>query len=83
RRLILLDLNMPRMGGIEFLHRLRADPALKQIPVVILTTSNEEGDRLNAYALNVAGYILKPVTFANFSQMMQTLNHYWSLCEMV
>jgi hypothetical protein len=82
RRLILLDLNMPKMGGIEFLQVLRSDPHLKTIPVVILTTSNEDKDRLEAYDLNVAGYLLKPVTFSTFVEVMTTLNKYWALCEM-
>ena len=82
RRLILLDLNMPKMNGIEFLTELRADPQLKQIPVVILTTSSEDRDRVSAYDLNVAGYLLKPVTFSTFVETMTTLNQYWALCEM-
>ena len=82
RRLILLDLNMPRMGGIEFLHELRADPKLRMTPVIVLTTSNQDKDRVEAYNLNVAGYILKPVTFSNFSDVMATLSKYWALCEM-
>jgi len=82
RRLILLDLNMPRMNGIEFLRALRADPHLTHIPVVVLTTSDDERDRVDAYNLNVAGYILKPVTFANFVEAMATLNKYWTLVEM-
>lgn len=82
RRLILLDLNMPKMGGIEFLHELRADPKLRMTPVIVLTTSNQDRDRVEAYQLNVAGYILKPVTFANFAEAILTLNKYWMLCEM-
>lgn len=82
RRLILLDLNMPKMGGIEFLHELRADPVLRMTPVIVLTTSNQDRDRVEAYQLNVAGYILKPVTFTNFAEAMATLNKYWMLCEM-
>jgi CheY-like chemotaxis protein len=82
RRLILLDLNMPKMNGIEFLQELRSDPNLRTIPVVILTTSNQDQDRVRAYDLNVAGYLLKPVTFTVFSELMSTLNHYWTLCEM-
>jgi CheY-like chemotaxis protein len=82
RRLILLDLNMPKMNGIEFLEALRDDPSLRQIPVVVLTTSNEDRDRMHAYNFNVAGYLLKPVTFNNFVDMMTTLNKYWALCEM-
>jgi CheY-like chemotaxis protein len=82
RRLILLDLNMPRMNGIEFLRELRADPELRAIPVVVLTTSDDERDRVEAYHLNVAGYILKPVTLVNFVEAMATLNKYWTLVEM-
>lgn len=82
RRLILLDLNMPRMNGIEFLRELRADEALKHTPVVVLTTSDAERDRVEAYNLNVAGYVLKPVTLGSFVEAMATLNKYWSLVEM-
>jgi CheY-like chemotaxis protein len=82
RRIILLDLNMPKMNGLEFLHELRADANLGHIPVIVLTTSNEERDRVQAYELNVAGYILKPVTFSIFVDLMVTLNKYWTLCEM-
>jgi CheY-like chemotaxis protein len=82
RRLILLDLNMPKMGGIEFLQVLRADPRLKATSVVVLTTSNDNQDRLKAYNLNVSGYLLKPVTFAPFVELMATLNQYWALSEM-
>ncbi|WP_287127704.1 response regulator [Candidatus Cyanaurora vandensis] len=82
RRLVLLDLNMPRMGGIEFLRELRADPELRATSVVVLTTSAEDSDRVDAYELNVAGYILKPVTFTNFVEVMAALNKYWTLNEL-
>ena len=82
RRLILLDLNMPKMNGIEFLQALRSDPELASAPVVVLTTSNDDQDKLDAYNLNVAGYLLKPVTFSNFCERMTTLNKYWTLVEM-
>jgi len=82
RRLVLLDLNMPRMSGIEFLRELRSHEELKSTPVVVLTTSDDERDRVEAYNLNVAGYILKPVTLANFVEAMATLNKYWSLVEL-
>ena len=82
RRLILLDLNMPRMNGLEFLQELRKDKILKRTPVIVLTTSDEDRDRIEAYNLNVAGYILKPVTFVNFAEVMVALNKYWALCEM-
>jgi CheY-like chemotaxis protein len=82
RRLVLLDLNMPRMNGIEFLRELRADAELRLVPVVVLTTSDDERDRVEAYQLNVAGYILKPVTLVNFVEAMATLNKYWTLVEL-
>jgi CheY-like chemotaxis protein len=82
RRIVLLDLNMPRMNGIEFLRELRADPELKSTTVVVLTTSNDERDKVDAYDLNVAGYLLKPVTFSNFCEVMTTLNRYWALVEL-
>ncbi len=82
RLLILLDLNMPQMNGIEFLRELRRDDELAHLPVVVLTTSNDERDRIEAYNLNVAGYIVKPVTFLNFLGAMTTLNKYWTLVEM-
>jgi CheY-like chemotaxis protein len=82
RRLVLLDLNMPRMNGIEFLREVRRDPALQSTPVVVLTTSNDDRDKIEAYNLNVAGYLLKPVTFINFVEVMAALNKYWSLVEL-
>ncbi len=82
RRLILLDLNMPKMNGLEFLHALREDETLKRTPVIVLTTSDEDKDRIEAYNFNVAGYVLKPVTFTNFAEVMVALNKYWTLCEM-
>ena len=82
RRLVLLDINMPRMNGIEFLREVRADPMLASTPVVVLTTSNDDQDRFQAYNLNVAGYLLKPVTFNSFVDVMAALNKYWSLVEL-
>ncbi|PZV08743.1 MAG: two-component system response regulator [Leptolyngbya sp.] len=81
RRLVLLDINMPKMNGLEFLQELRQDESLKSTPVVVLTTSDADQDRLEAYRLNVAGYILKPVTFATFAEVVASLNQYWALCE--
>ena len=81
RRLVLLDLNMPRMNGIEFLRELRKDPELSSTSVVVLTTSGNEKDKIEAYNLNVSGYLLKPVTFENFCELMVALNKYWSLVE--
>ena len=61
---------------------LAADPELASAPVVVLTTSNDDQDKIDAYNLNVAGYLLKPVTFSNFCERMTTLNKYWTLVEM-
>lgn len=81
RRLVLLDINMPKMNGLEFLQELRQNDSLSSTPVVVLTTSDADQDRLEAYRLNVAGYILKPVAFATFAEVMASLNQYWALCE--
>lgn len=80
--IILLDINMPKMGGIEFLVELREHPRLKSITVFVMTTSNEDSDKVAAYNLNVAGYILKPLSFEGFTNAVATLNAYWHLCEM-
>jgi CheY-like chemotaxis protein len=82
RRIVLLDINMPGMNGHEFLRELRGDPALRHLPVIVLTTSNDERDRFEAYDVGVAGYLLKPVTFAGFVELMATMNRYWTLVEM-
>jgi len=82
RRLVLLDINMPRMNGLELLRAMRADPALQPTPVVILTTSGDDRDRVEAYRLNVAGYMLKPVTAAAFFELMVALERYWNLVEL-
>jgi CheY-like chemotaxis protein len=82
RRIVLLDLNMPRMNGIEFLKELRKDPDLASTLVVVLTTSSNDRDIVDAYNLNVAGYLVKPVMFVDFCELMATLNNYWTLVEM-
>ena len=82
RRLVLLDLNMPRMNGIEFLRELRKDPQLCATSVVVLTTSNDERDKIDAYNLNIAGYLVKPVTFDSFCELMVALNKFWTLVEL-
>ena len=80
-RIILLDLNMPKMGGIEFLKEIRQDDELKNISVFVMTTSNEDNDKVDAYSLNVAGYILKPLSMESFVAAVSTLKNYWMLCE--
>jgi CheY-like chemotaxis protein len=81
-RIILLDINMPKMGGIEFLSQIRKNSDLRSTTVFVMTTSNEESDKIAAYDLNVAGYILKPLSFEGFTSAVAILNHYWHLCEM-
>ena len=80
-KIVLLDLNMPRMGGIEFLKEIRNDPELSSLSVFVMTTSNEDGDKIDAFNLNVAGYILKPLSMDRFIAAVSTLNSYWTLCE--
>ncbi len=79
--IIILDINMPKMNGLEFLKALRADDNLKSASVFVMTTSNDDSDKINAYNLNVAGYILKPLSFEKFISSVATLNSYWKLCE--
>ncbi|MCU0918083.1 MAG: response regulator [Planctomycetes bacterium] len=79
--LILLDLNMPKMNGIEFLGITKADPRWKKVPVVVLTTSSEEQDVTESFRLSVAGYIVKPVDYRNFVEAVRTINLYWTLSE--
>ncbi len=79
--IILLDINMPIMNGIEFLRIIKADEDLKSIPVVVLTTSREESDRIESFKLSVAGYIVKPVEFEDFVNAVKTIDVYWTLSE--
>lgn len=75
--LILLDLNMPRKDGREALEEIKADPQLRQIPVVILTTSQAEEDIYHSYDLGANSFITKPVTFSALAEVMKTLSEYW------
>ena len=79
--LILLDLNMPRMNGLEFLKILKSDSNWCKIPVVILTTSQEEQDRLASFELSAAGYIVKPLEYPAFVEKLIVIYQYWRLCE--
>ena len=79
--LILLDINMPRMNGLELLALLKSHPELRRIPVVILTTSDQDEDKYRAYQLSAAGYMLKPLEYIVFLQIMQTIHQYWSASE--
>jgi CheY-like chemotaxis protein len=81
-RIILLDLNMPIMNGLEFLKIIKNDDMLKNIPVIVLTTSKEESDRVESFQLSTAGYIVKPVDFDKFVEVIATINLYWTLSEL-
>lgn len=76
---ILLDLKLPRVDGVEVLRRLREDERTRIVPVVILTTSNEERDMLNSYSLGCNSYVRKPVDFLQFSEAIRQLGMYWLL----
>ena len=80
--IILLDLNMPVMGGIEFLQVVKQDATLKRIPVVVLTTSDEQEDKLASFDLGVAGYIRKPVDYQQFVEAVRSVDAYWTLSEL-
>lgn len=79
--IVILDINMPKMNGLEFLQAVRKDDNLKHLNVFVMTTSNDDNDKINAYNLNVAGYILKPLSFEKFIASVATLNSYWKLCQ--
>jgi CheY-like chemotaxis protein len=80
--LMLLDLNMPRMNGLELLQEVKADQFLRRVPIVILTTSEEDRDRTQCFDFGVAGYMIKPVDYSQFLEMMQAINTYWSLSKL-
>ena len=76
--LILLDLNLPKMSGIEFLQELRADPALRSLSVIVLTSSNEPRDREAAFEYDVEDYVVKPHSFEEFDKAISTVLNYWN-----
>lgn len=80
--LILLDLNMPRMGGLELLNTLRNDPSLETSVVFVLTTSKDDEDKLAAYKQHIAGYIVKEKLDDGFEYLVKLLDHYWRLVEL-
>jgi CheY-like chemotaxis protein len=80
--IILLDLNMPKINGIEFLNILKADDVLKYIPTIILTTSNNQQDLLECYKIGIAGYILKPLKYEDYVLKIEKLLAYWSINEL-
>lgn len=77
--LILLDLKLPKVGGLEILEKIRSDDRTKMIPVVVLTSSAEERDRVESYKLGVNSYIVKPVDFDSFAEVVSEIGFYWVL----
>ena len=80
--IVLLDLNMPKMNGIEFLDEVRRDPALKTAVVFVLTTSDHDRDRVSAYERNVAGYVVKAKPLESFTEAMSMIDSYWRVVEL-
>ena len=79
---ILLDLNMPRMNGIDFLKIIKNDDELKQIPVIVMTTSKDERDKMESFEFSIAGYIIKSTDYKKFVESLKILNLYWTLSEL-
>ena len=80
--IILLDLNMPKMNGHEFLSILKKDESLRRIPVIVLTTSQGEPDKAQSFDLGVAGYMVKPLDYPQFVEVMKTIRQYWTMSEL-
>ncbi|HEY8142309.1 MAG TPA: response regulator [Kofleriaceae bacterium] len=80
---VLLDIRLPRMDGFEFLRELRADPDLRHLPVVVLSTSEDEQDLATAYTLNVAGYLVKPLSVERLRSCLSSFARYWASQELV
>ncbi|AUC82564.1 response regulator [Lacinutrix sp. Bg11-31] len=81
--IILLDLNMPKINGIEFLNILKKDDVLKYIPTIILSTSNNQKDLLECYKTGVAGYVIKPLKYEDYVSKIEKLLAYWSINELI
>lgn len=81
--IILLDLNMPKISGIEFLGVLKNDETLKYIPTIVLTTSNNQKDLLECYKIGIAGYVLKPLKYEEYVSKIEKLLAYWSVNELI
>ena len=80
--IILLDLNMPKMNGIEFLKIVKADDTMKKIPAIVLTTSSQQQDIIESFKLSVAGYIVKSVDYTEYIESINTINLYWTLSKL-
>lgn len=81
--IIFLDLNMPKMSGIEFLQILKADDVMKYLPTIILTTSENRADLLECYKIGIAGYILKPLKYEDYASKITKVLDYWEVNELV
>lgn len=79
--IVVIDLNMPRMNGIEFLREIRSDEKLRHLYVYVITTSNDENDKAEAFKYCAAGYILKPVNLESFKEVLSALNNFWKVCQ--
>ena len=80
-KLVLLDLKMPRMDGLQVLEQMKSDPSLRAIPVVMMTSSREEGDLLTSYNLGVNSYVVKPVNFDEFAETVAQVGMYWMIAN--
>jgi CheY-like chemotaxis protein len=80
--IIIMDVNMPRMNGIELLGVLKSDERFKKIPVIMLTTSKDDEDRIGSFNLSAAGYMIKPVDYDKFVRMMDAIRSYWTASEL-
>jgi two-component system response regulator len=78
-RLVLMDLKLPKVHGLEVLRQVKADPRTRAIPIIVMTSSTEEGDLVRSYHYGVNSYIQKPVDFADFQKIVKTLGLYWLL----
>ncbi|MBS9460962.1 response regulator [Flagellimonas sp. HMM57] len=81
--IVLLDLNMPRMSGIEFLSILKADDKLKFLPIIILTTSENRVDLLKCFEIGIAGYIIKPLKYEDYESKLRKVFDYWEISELI
>jgi len=81
--IILLDLNMPKINGIEFLKILKADERLRYIPTIILTTSSNQKDLLECFEVGIAGYVLKPLKYEDYISKIEKILRYWSVNELI
>lgn len=80
--IILLDLNMPKMNGLEFLRIIKMDENIQSIPVIVLTTSRSEQDKMESFKLGIAGYMIKAVNYHEFVDIIRTIKDYWDVSEL-